>query len=234
MKFEQIYSSSSGNLYMVTAANGKRLMIECGVTWSKLQKALNYDLSGIVGCLVSHEDQDHCKAIKEVVQAGIDVYMSLGTAEALKTTGRRIHCTTGAGKFHLSSFDVTFYNSNHDAKQPMLFVIKCDDEYILFATDTAYIKQRFLWRFSIIAIGCNYDKDILQRRVAAKDINEEVAKRLLTSHMEKQEVMRYLDEFCDLSKCREIHLLHMSGDNINKAQAKKDFEKRFFVEVIVK
>ena len=35
-------SSSTRNLYCITAANGQRLLVECGVTWAKLQKALNY------------------------------------------------------------------------------------------------------------------------------------------------------------------------------------------------
>lgn len=55
MRFESFYSSSTGNLYCVTAANGKRLLIECGVTWRKLIKALSYDLTNIEACLISHE-----------------------------------------------------------------------------------------------------------------------------------------------------------------------------------
>ena len=55
MKFIAHASSSSGNLYCVTAANGKRILIECGVAWKKLQKALGYKLNNVEACLISHE-----------------------------------------------------------------------------------------------------------------------------------------------------------------------------------
>ncbi len=233
MIFTQLYSSSAGNLYIITASNGKRLMIECGVVWSKLQKALNYDLKDIVGCLVSHEHLDHSKAIREVMQAGIDVFASAGTFGTQWTSGRRAKVIKDFDVIELSdTFKVRAFATNHDAAEPLGFIIKCDDEYLLFATDTRSITQRFPWPFSIIALGVSYDKDILQKRVDAGTINKEVAKRLLTSHMERREAMRYLDEFVNLSKCQQIHLLHMSGDNTNKERVRTEFEKRFFIETL--
>ena len=234
MKFEQHYSSSRGNLYTVTAANGKRLMIECGVRWRKLQKALGYDLSGIEGCLLTHEHQDHSKAVKDVMKAGIDVYGSPGTLEACGIGyGRRAQAMLTNTAYTIGSFEVAAYDSNHDAAEPLLYTVRCNGEYLLFATDTSHIKQRFSIKFSVVAIGCSYDINILQERVNTKTINEEVAKRLLKSHMEKQVVMKYLSEYCDLGKCREIHLLHMSGDNIDKKATKKEFEQRYFIETII-
>ena len=228
MKFDQLYSSSSGNLYLATAANGRRLMIECGVTWPKLQKALNYDLSGIVGCFVSHSHADHSKAVRDVMKAGIDVFASAGTFDALGIENeRRAKVITN---LTITSFGEVFrvksVATNHDVAESMGFVVECDDEYLLFATDTAYITQRFELLFSIIAIECSYDREILQRCVESGDINEEVAKRLLSSHMSKNAAMTYLEKFCDLSKCREIHLLHCSGDNLDKDQAVIDFQKK--------
>ncbi len=54
MIFRQHYSGSSGNLYEIVANSGARLLIEAGVTWKKLQKALDYNLSNIEACLISH------------------------------------------------------------------------------------------------------------------------------------------------------------------------------------
>lgn len=217
-------------MYMVTANSGKRLMVECGVTWAKLQKALGYDFNGIVGCLVTHEHQDHSKAIKDVRQSGIEVYASVGTFEAVGITGRRVNAVSDKTLLRLGDFQIYCFDVNHDAAEPLGFIIRADNEFLLFATDTSYITQQFKYPFSIIAIECSYDKDILQHRVDTKDIKESLAERLLTSHMEKSNTMRYLAEFCDLSKCRELHLLHMSGDNLDKTRTKKDFENRFFIE----
>ncbi len=233
MKFEQLYSSSSGNLYIVTAANGKRLMIECGVVWSKLQKALNYDLSGIVGCLVSHEHKDHSKAVDDVLNAGIDVYSRFGTLRAMDVWGKRKSHVLDTEEEEIDCFEVLNWSSIHDAEEPVIFVIKCDGESLLFATDTTYIVQRFWYSFSIIAIECSYDKDILRHRVDTKDINEELAKRLLTSHMSKQEAKRHLREFCDLSRCQSIHLLHLSRDNLDAEKTRLEIERDFFIETII-
>jgi len=237
VRFIQLYSCSSGNLYEIIASNGNRLLIEAGVTWSKLQKALNYNVNNIGGCLISHEHLDHSKAVVDVMRAGIDVYASRGTFEALgiKKNERRAKIVESKTLIRLKDFDVLCFDTKHDATEPLGFIVreKTTNEYLLFATDTSHIKQRFKLPFSIIAIECSYDKEILQHRVNTKDINESVAKRLLTSHMEKQETLRYLQQFVDLSKCREINLLHMSKDNIDKAQAKTEFEQKLFIETKV-
>ncbi len=234
VRFKQYYSSSSGNLFTLTARNGERLMIECGVPWRKLKDALNYDLSGIVGCLLTHNHMDHSKAIAGVMVAGIDVYASAGTFEAVGVNGerraRRIPVRTLT---EIGGFQVVAYPAHHDAAEPLFFIIGYDGEYTLFATDTSHLTQRFDMPFTTIAIECAYDKEILQERVDTGDINESLAKRLLTSHMEKRNCIRYLSECCDLSQCEQIHLLHMSGDNIDKEQTRLEIQKRFFIETVV-
>jgi phosphoribosyl 1,2-cyclic phosphodiesterase len=235
LTFQQLYSGSKGNLYVVTASNGNRLIIDPGVTWKKLQKALNYDLTGIVGCLLTHEHKDHSKAIDNVIRSGIPVFASQGTfegacddfCEGRLTIIIKDKAVVAFGK----DFKVRAFSTFHDAAEPLGFVIKADDEYLLFATDTSHIRQRFGMPINIIAIECSYDKAILNKRVESGDINEEVAKRLLTSHTEKQEAMRYIRKFCDISKCREIHLLHCSRDNLNIEQTKTEFANKFFIEV---
>lgn len=121
----------------------------------------------------------------------------------------------------------------HDADEPLGFVIHCDGEDLLFAPDTMLIKARFGCAFSIIAIECSYDKEILKTRVETGDINEALAKRLLTSHQERQVAMDYISKFCNLSKCREIQLLHLSNDNIDKEKTRKEFQNKFFVKVVI-
>lgn len=223
MRFDQLYSSSSGNLYTVTANNGSRLLIECGVPWGKLQKALGYNLTKIAGCLITHEHKDHCKSVKEVTKNGIDAYASYGTHEANEPFDicymRRFKTVKPNDVFAVGTFSIYAFATHHDAREPLGFVIAADKEYMLFATDTSHITQRFMQPFSIIAIECSYDKDVLSTRVETGDINESLAKRLLTSHMEWRQTQKYLKDHCNLSKCREIHLLHMSADNIGDKEA---------------
>ncbi len=234
MKFQQLHSGSRANLYTLTAPNNERLLIECGLPWGKLKESLGYDLGGIVGCLLTHNHLDHSKAVAGVMKAGIDVYASAGTFEAVGVNGeRRAKRIAVRTMTEIGGFQVFAYPAHHDAVEPLLFIVGYDGDYLLFATDTSHITQRFDLAFKIIAIECSYDKDILQERVDTHDINEEVAKRLLTSHMEKQNCIDYLSGCCDLSQCQQIHLLHMSGDNLDKIQARNDIEKRFFIETVI-
>ncbi|MDD5503321.1 MAG: MBL fold metallo-hydrolase [Candidatus Thermoplasmatota archaeon] len=235
MKFIQHYSGSEANLYEIVAANGKRLLIECGCVWRKLQKTLQFNLSGIEGCLVSHSHKDHCKAVRDVAKAGIDVYCSHGTFDALGLDSiRRIGVVPENTLIRLKSFEVLTFATNHDCEGSLGFVVreKATNEFLLFATDTSHITQQFMYPFSIIALECSYDRNMLQERVDKGTINETLAKRLLTSHMEIQNSVKYIADFCDLSKCVEIHLLHLSGENIDKQFAVKTFTDRFLINTI--
>ena len=241
MIFHRYYSSSRGNLYAAEAANGQCLLIECGVTWGKLQKALDYDLDRIVGCILTHEHKDHSKAVKDVLNAGIDVYASEGTLEAIDpmlTKHRRAYIIRSRERFAIGrTFEVFPFAVNHDAAEPLGFIVRekmgnnGDGEHLLFVTDTNNITQHFGLSFDIIAICCGYDKDVLKAKVESGDINETFAKRLLTSHMEKSVTLRYIREFCKLDKCREIHLLHASRNNLHIREVVKELEGSVFIAV---
>ncbi len=236
MKFEQLYSGSGGNLYVATSNNGNRILIECGVSWKKFLKALNYDLTGIAGCLISHCHKDHCKSAHELIKAGITIYASEGTLAALDLTGKR---RTVAIKNRdlirdIGDFDVFVFDTEHDAPDPLGFIVRenLSDEHLLFATDTSHIQYRFNIKFSLIAIELSYDREILYDRLKSGDIHEALAKRLLTSHFEKRNAIQYLKDFCDLSRCREIHLIHCSEDNLDIEQTQIEIEKQFFIKTI--
>jgi len=190
---------------------------------------------------------DHCKALKDVRQAGINVYASQETFKSLKIGGgRRINPVENKTLIRLETFDVLCFSVEHDCPGCLGFVVRENEtgEFLLFATDIAFIRQRFKHQFNIIALECSYSKEILEHRLYTDEkqlkiegltpIHEALAKRLLTSHMSKHNCFSYLDKFCDLTNCREIHLLHMSANNIDKKNTQIELEKRFFIKTIIK
>jgi phosphoribosyl 1,2-cyclic phosphodiesterase len=241
MNFHKYYSSSRGNLYAVEAASGERLLIDPGVTWRKLQKALDFDLGNIAGCLVSHEHKDHSKAVHDVLNAGIDVFATEGTLKGIDEfllSHRRIHIIRDKERFGVGeTFEVFPFGVHHDAAEPLGFVITENssngdgkEENLLFVADTSHVTQRFGTAFDIVAICCSYDKAALKARVDNGDVNETFAKRLLTSHMERAVTLRYVTEFCVMDKCREIYLLHASRDNIHIRGVRKELEEGTFIK----
>jgi phosphoribosyl 1,2-cyclic phosphodiesterase len=163
------------------------------------------------------------------------VYSAELTLAACTNKHRREHYISNETLTRLDSFDVLAFDVNHDAIEPLGFVVreKSTGEYMLFATDTSHISHKFKFPFDIVAVECSYERERLESYVEDEAINESLAKRLLTSHQEQQVCIDYLQDKCDLSKCREIHLLHLSSNNIDKQGIVDIFEKQFFRKVII-
>lgn len=53
MEMRVLGSGSSGNSYLLSSAN-QVLILEAGISISEVKKALNFDLSKVVGVCVSH------------------------------------------------------------------------------------------------------------------------------------------------------------------------------------
>lgn len=216
MRFEALASSSSGNAYIVSD-NDTRILLECGVSHKKLQKLSGFALSEFQACLVSHEHKDHAKSVAELIERGIAVYMSQGTAEALETDA--VQLIENMEQFNVGSLDIVPFTTFHDAREPLGFLIKSrvDGDVLAFATDTVNLRYKFPG-LNILAIEANYDKNILER---CERMPDKVKYRITKSHMEIDTLCDYLRNL-DLSQCREIHLLHLSdatsheGHFINK------------------
>ena len=216
MKFEALASSSAGNAYVVSDEE-THVLLECGISHTKLQKLSGFSLSEFQACLVSHEHKDHAKSVAELISRGMAVYMSQGTAEALEADAVKL--IESMEQFNVGSLDIVPFATFHDAKEPLGFLIKSrvDGDVLAFATDTVNLRYKFPG-LNILAIEANYDKHILER---CEKMPEKVRYRITNSHMEIDTLCDYLRSL-DLSQCREIHLLHLSdatsheGHFINK------------------
>ena len=204
MRFEALASSSAGNAYVVSDQE-TRILLECGVSHSKLQKLSGFKLSEFQACLVSHEHKDHAKSVQELLSRGMEVYMSQGTAEALETEG--VSTVESMEQFNVGSLDIVPFATFHDAREPLGFLIKSrvDGDVLAFATDTVNLRYKFPG-LNILAIEANYDKAILER---CEKMPEKVRYRITNSHMEIDTLCDYLRTL-DLTHCREVHLLHLS------------------------
>lgn len=204
MKFEALASSSSGNAYIVSDRD-TRILLECGIPHKKLQKLSGFSLSEFKACLVTHEHKDHAKSVQELINRGMDVYMSYGTAQALETDLAEL--IENMEQFNIGSLDIVPFTTFHDAKEPLGFLIKSrvDGDVLAFATDTVNLRYQFPG-LNILAIEANYDKAILAK---CEKLPEKVRHRIENSHMEIDTLCDYLRSL-DLSVCREIHLLHLS------------------------
>ena len=224
-------SGSRGNCYHITDGSTP-LLLECGIPFREIQKGLHFRVSEVAVCLVSHEHQDHSKAVKDVMKAGIDCYMSKGTAEVLNVSGHRLHIIKGLQQLQLGGWTVLPFDVQHDAKEPLGFLLanKAGDK-LLYATDTYFLKYKFRG-LTHIMVECNYALDILQKNVAAGLVPAAVKDRVLRSHFSLENVKEFL-KANDLSKVQEIWLLHLSDANSDAERFKREIQEITGTEVYI-
>lgn len=89
MEIKTIASGSKGNAYVISSGRSK-LLLECGINFDIVRKALNFDLSAVEGCLISHEHGDHVAGVKKMLRtSSIKIYASEGTLSALNVPDSR-------------------------------------------------------------------------------------------------------------------------------------------------
>lgn len=221
MKLKVISTGSQGNAYILSNEN-EALLIECGVNIKEIKKALNFDLSKVAGCLVSHEHQDHCKAIEEVMKLGINVYSAPGTLHACGLISQpRARPFKSKQTFQIGNFKVLAFDVKHDAAEPLGFLIEHPDcGKVLFLTDTYYCKYTFPGLNNII-IEANYSKEIIDRKYGPDSDKEFLRNRILQSHFSLAHCKEMLAAN-DLSAVNNIVLIHLSDSNSNEKQFVKE------------
>lgn len=216
-------SSSRGNCYRIDDGSTP-LLLECGIPFKEIQRKLDFKTREIKGCLVSHEHKDHSKAIADVMKAGIDCYMSKGTAKVLNISGHRVKIVQPLQQFHIGTWTILPFETQHDAAEPLGYLLANQaGEKLLFATDTYYIKYRFQG-LTHIMIECNYAIDILKANIEAGTVNDAMAKRLMQSHFSLDNVKEFF-RANDLSQVKEIHLLHLSDGNSDAERFKREIQR---------
>lgn len=230
MKFKTIVSGSKGNCYLLETEDGS-LLIEAGIPIKKIKRALGFDFSNIQGCLVTHEHGDHAKAINDIAKLGIDVYASEGTFKALDCTGHRFIPMAPRKAQTIGEFEVLAFDTEHDAVEPIGFLIRHEDKKMLFATDTYYLRYKFNG-LTHVAIECNYVKSVMEEGLRKGTIDIKRVARTMKSHMSLENLLEFLKSN-DLSRVEELHLLHLSNDNSSIPIIKNEIRKIYKSNLII-
>lgn len=227
MKLHILGSNSLGNCYVLEAASGS-LIVEAGVRFLEVKKALRFKINGIVGAIISHHHNDHAKYVGELTASGILVMALSETLEAKQLLGapftRAIVPLHGIKVGDFKIMPISLNHSNNDGSWCgcLGFVIDHPESgRILFATDTMYMDW-IVPGLNHIMIEANYADDILERNIENGSVPPSMRPRLLKSHMELGTTKLILKEN-DLSDVSNIILIHLSDGNSD--------EQRFVREI---
>lgn len=208
MELVVINSGSSGNGYALIC-NSEILLIEAGCKLMDMKKAIGFQTSKIVGCLISHEHGDHSKYMDDYQRFGIKCYGSGGTQKSLEAmSGERITVLTE--KKQLGGFTIHPFNLPHGEVDNYGYLIShMDIGRLLFLTDYEYCKYKFK-DINHIITECNYSKDYLDTEAINRD-------HVLTGHAELETVKGLISANKSPS-LMNVCLCHISGTNGNASR----------------
>lgn len=227
IEIRALASSSAGNAYLVTDGRFP-LLLDCGLSIRELKIATGHRLTSLAGCLITHEHMDHCRAAVDITRAGINIYMSAGTAWALveatnrSFAGHRVKIIRAREQFRVGAWTVLPFEAIHDAAEPLGFLLATRGAKVLYLTDSAYCRYRFSGLTHIL-IECNHAADILNENVESGAVPAAMKRRVMRSHMSLSTVKGFLGAN-DLSQVQEIHLIHLSDGNSDAERFKNEIQ----------
>ena len=216
-------SSSAGNCYLLSD-DTETLILELGVKLSHIKQALNFDLSKVVASIISHCHGDHSSAVKDAIKAGIDVYMSKGTQEALNIKSHRITAIAHGKKFKVGNFEIMPFNTDHNCPEPLGFIIKNPSfGQLVFITDSKLVEFTFPGTNHFL-VEANFCDQIINDRQICGSLNPAQANRTVNSHMSLITCKQLLLAN-DLTKVANIILIHLSPANSDAKRFKREIEE---------
>ncbi len=205
-------TGSDGNCYLLNV-NHQTLVIEAGVCFTKVKKALDYDLKKVVGVLVSHEHGDHADFVKDFIKFGKKVYCTLSTAIrcgiALEHNFNLIQYLV---PFNIGLFKITPFQTFHDAFEPCGFLIEFEGKRLVFLTDSCDLKTK-LKNVDYWLIEANYSNDMLR----ASSLDVRLKKRIQDTHMSIDRCKTILDAH-NAQNSELVMLIHGSKNHSNKQE----------------
>lgn len=187
MKLKVLGSGSSGNCYILES-DTEALIIEAGLPFMEVKKALNFDVRKIVGVVASHSHKDHSGFMGQY-KGACPIYKPYEVI----TPNERF------GNFYIKAFPLV-----HDVECYGFYIRHPDIGTLLYASDTEYIKYRFNG-LNHILVECNYDK----RLIPGDAVNRA---HVMTGHMELETTLEFL-RVNNNTDLRNVILLHMSQNN---------------------
>ena len=229
MRFVNFGSSSSGNCYYIEMQRKEptppaKILLEAGISYKEVIKKAGMervDLSGIDAILVTHEHQDHARAVKDFRQRGFKIYANERITEGDPTVTLR----AGQAKVIAVDTTVTPISVEHDAPESLGFILRTAQETAFFFNDCKYFSADLSSiPVDYVMIEANYDGQTVHfaYEQAKNDSNRSEMgryQRIVNAHMSIAHCITHLRKM-DLSQCKAIFLMHLSDRNSNAERFK--------------
>lgn len=200
LKLKTLATGSSGNCYLLSTEN-ETLILDCGIPIKEIKKGLNFDLSKVVGCVVTHAHKDHSLSVKDIENMGIKIYEPFVFRKSF-------------GGFKVQSFEVP-----HDNETCVGYLITCPNgQKVLYATDFEYIKYNFQ-KIGIdhIIIECNYQQEYVNRDLTNFE-------HKIKGHCSLDTCKKFI-EVNATDRLKTVLLVHMGVETCNAEECVSEIKK---------
>ena len=220
--------SQNGNCYILEN-DTEALILDAGVRYNDVLKALDYNISKVTGLLLTHEHGDHAKAFKDFIRSGIPVYGCDELQEHLEiVAGEKMIGLPERIPKRIGSWTVVpFYipHTTRDKETGALipcpnfgYLIKNSDEVLLYATDFEYIPYTFKNQsINYMLLECNHMDDLM-------DSGSANYVHALKGHSSVSTV-RDIILANKTSDLRNIILCHLSSENADPDRMKQEIQE---------
>lgn len=196
-------TSSQGNCSVIESQDGHLLVIDAGIRYRTVDKVIGYRL--------------HTKYFSEFSKSNIISCIGINTMNDMcmcPLRNEQVHYFSNNRKIELDGFVVVsleMIHTNSDGTPcecyGFLILDKSTGEKMLWVTDSQYIKNKFP-PLDFYCIECNFfEQNDYEGELDY--IEKSVEQRRVQSHMSFESCVKFLKQQ-NLSKCKEIHLLHLS------------------------
>lgn len=146
-----IGTGSSGNCYALYDNGGKILLLDLGLARKQILRGIDFNVSDVVGSVVSHGHGDHARSVKDFENMGIEVW-------------EPYHETNLTDRMKFGCFSVQCFPLPHNGTANFGFYINANGQKILYLTDYEYCRFNFKsLQVNHIICECNYQQELVSR-----------------------------------------------------------------------
>ena len=177
---------------------------------------------------MTHRHGDHAAAIPKLLQRGITVYSNADVQHVTRAC-RNSH---SARTTHRDAAAFCPFEAEHDVPCYGYQVTStATGEKLVYITDSAYVRYTFTG-LTHIMIEANYAEDIMLGNVRDEKVPLSLAERVAGTHMSIYTLLELL-RANDMTKVRQIYLLHLSDMSSDAEWFKKLVQQETGAEVYI-
>lgn len=207
MRLFVLGSGSSGNCYLLENET-ECLVIEAGLPYMDVKKALDFDTRKIVGVIAGHRHSDHAGYLKDYENTGIQTYKPFEVENLIPESEEFRYYGVRMGGFKFKPFTLI-----HNVPCYGFYITHPDMGILVYASDTEYIKHTFKG-VNHFLVEANYSTELVERDSAKYE-------HQITGHMNIDTTCRFLKKNNN-SNLKTVTLCHLSADCGNA----EDFKAR--------